>query len=454
MVTFLTFYLGLVVGLRDFELAVDEKTVRVEIFLDGEARTEITAPPWTFQLDLGEVPLPHELTALAYDADGELLGQAFQRLNVSRPPVEVAIALTSEDGRVRAARLAWETVADEALSGVRVRLDGRKLQVDDPRNIPLPPLDMSQYHHLSAEVTFKGRLRTQTAVVFGGSFVDEVDSELTAVVVERLGDGESGQVPEPGEIAGWFQRAGTPLPVFAVERPPAEVMLVRDQESARKLARFAGGLAASSQNQISRSSTRERLLERRVQDLGVGLAEDDWLRVMATQPELRPETGKAFFQPFGDVREIAGGLGMGVAGLRLPADDRPERLADAVAASGLEVAGGGRRRMVLLVVDPATKDASGFTARQAELYLQAMRVPLAVWTAGDVKAVRGVWGTARDVSRAGRLSDAVDELMGRLDRQLVIWLEGRLLPTEIELSAEGLRHVAFPAVPLASGQDG
>jgi hypothetical protein len=74
-----------------------------------------------------------------------------------------------------------------------------------------------------------------------------------------------------------------------------------------------------------------------------------------------------------------------------------------------------------------------------------MRVPLEVWTAGDTEAVRRVWSTARDVSRPRRLSAAVEQLKSRLDRQLVIWFEGRLLPSETELTAEGERHVTFPS---------
>ena len=50
-------------------------------------------------------------------------------------------------------------------------------------------------------------------------------------------------------------------------------------------------------------------------------------------------------------------------------------------------------------------------------------------------------------------SAAVEELKNRLDRQLVVWLEGRLLPSEIELTAEGQRHVTFPHVPSAGGSD-
>ncbi len=336
------------------------------------------------------------------------------------------------------------------------------IPVDDPTHIPLPQLDPKSVHHLSAEVTFKGRLRTQAAVVFGGSFVDQVDSELTAVAVVRLGSGaddglprrrKNGELPAPAEVAGWFHRKGTPLSVFAVERPPAEVMLVRDQASAERLLKFVGGLGPARPGPPSMLRTRERLIERRVRALGVGLKDDDWLRVMATQPERRPETGKVFFRASADVLPAARGLGMGVAGLRVPGDDSAERLADAVAASGLEVSGGGRRRAVLLVVDPETPDASTLTARQAELYLNAMRVPFAVWTAGDSEAVRRVWGMARDVSRPRRLSEAVEELENRLDRQLVIWLEGRHLPPEIELTAEGQRHVAFPRVPSATGSD-
>lgn len=445
MITFLTLYLGLVVGLRDFELSVPDATARVEIFLDGEPRAELNAPPWTFQVDLGEVPLPHELAAVAFDAQGEPLGRAFQRLNVPRPPVEVVIALEEADGRVQAARLAWEAAADEALTGVRVRLDGRPLPVEDPTRIPLPELDPERFHHLSAEVTFRGRLRTQAAVVFGGRYVDRIDAELTAVIVEQTGGGGD-PLPDPAQVAGWFHRGGTPLTVFAVERPPAEVMLVRDQASAARLLGFVGSLRTNP-GQPGTSGARERLLERRARDLGIGLAGDDWLRVMATQPERRPETGKAFFSASADVLAAARGLGMGVAGLRVPADERPERLADAVAAAGLEVSGGGRRRAVLLVIDPSTPDASAFTARQAAQYLSAMRVPLEVWTAGDPEAVRRVWGAARDVSRPRLLRAAVRELQSRLDRQLVMWLEGRLLPSEIELTAAGQRHGRFPAAP-------
>ncbi len=452
MITFLTLYLGLIVGPRPFELAVAEPAARVEIFLDGELRSEISGPPWEFVVDLGEVPLPHELAAVAYDAEGEPLGRSFQRLNVPHPPVEVVIALEGEEGRVRAARLAWEAAADEALTGVRVRLDGEKIPVDDPTDIPLPPLDPEQIHLLSAEVTFRGRLRSQVAAVFGGAYADEIDSELTAVAVERLSGGAGDPVPAPAEAAGWFHRQGRPLAVFALERPPAEVMLVRDLASAATLRRFVGGLSTG-RGHPSDAGVRERLLEHHARTLGLGLAGEDWLRVMATQPERPPGTGKALFRASGDVLRVARGLGLGVVALRVPGDERAERLADAVAASGLEVAGGGRRRAVLLVVDPATPDAGVFTPRQALLYLDAMRVPLEVWTAGDTQPVRRVWGAARDVSRPRRLSAAVAALERRLDRQLVVWLEGRLLPSEVELTAEGARHVEFPGVPMASGPD-
>ncbi len=450
MTTFLTLYLGLIVGAHHFELAVPETTARMEVLLDGELRAELTQPPWALDIDLGEDPLPHELTAVAYDREGKAIGRAFQRLNVPHPPVEVAIALESEGGQVQAARLVWEAAADEALTGVRVRLDGRKIPVEDPKQIPLPPLDPERLHHLSAEVTFRGRLRTQAAAIFGGAFLDQVDSELTAVVVERLRGAADEGVPAPAEVTGWFHRGGTPLSVFAVERPPAEVMLVRDQASAESLQRFATGFGAPRPGQPTAPGPRERLLERRVRNLGLGLAGDDWLRVMATQPERRPETQKAFFWASADVLPVARGLGMGVAGLRVPGDESAERLADAVAAAGLEISGGGRRRAVLLVVDPRTRDASALTVRQAKLYLTAMRVPLAVWTAGDAEAVRRIWGTARDVSKPRRLSEAVEELKNRLDRQLVIWLEGHLLPPEIELTSEGRHHVAFPDVQAAS----
>ena len=231
MITFLTLYLGLIVGPRQFELSVAETAARVEILLDGELQTELTAPPWEFRVDLGPSPTPHELMAVAYDSEGTSLGRAFQRLNVPHPPVEVVIALEGTEGRIEAARLVWEAAADEALTGVRVRLDGRKIPVEDPNHIPLPPLDLKRFHHLSAEVTFKGRLRTQASVVFGGTYVDEIDTELTAVAVEAMGSGD--RLPGPAEAAGWFHRRGAPLSVFAVERPPAEYRKMNRRNHAR-----------------------------------------------------------------------------------------------------------------------------------------------------------------------------------------------------------------------------
>ena len=51
MITFLTLYLGLIVGPRHFELAVPETTARIEILLDGEQRAELTQAPWAFDLE-------------------------------------------------------------------------------------------------------------------------------------------------------------------------------------------------------------------------------------------------------------------------------------------------------------------------------------------------------------------------------------------------------------------
>ena len=66
MVTFLTFFLGLTVGVHSVEVAVDRSVAAVELRFDGELRATLERTPWrvptgevdgasTFQWDLRKV---------------------------------------------------------------------------------------------------------------------------------------------------------------------------------------------------------------------------------------------------------------------------------------------------------------------------------------------------------------------------------------------------------------
>ena len=68
-------------------------------------------------------------------------------------------------------------------------------------------------------------------------------------------------------------------------------------------------------------------------------------------------------------------------------------------------------------------------------YMQHLNVPLVVWVIGD-RAIPAIEGT--EVQRATsfrQLQKAKKRLSEELDRQRIVWLEGRHLPTSIQVSA-------------------
>jgi hypothetical protein len=116
-----------------------------------------------------------------------------------------------------------------------------------------------------------------------------------------------------------------------------------------------------------------------------------------------------------------------------------QRLADAVAVAGVRAAGDGRPRMVVLVLSGNPIDGGRSAASAIREYLRVLHVPLTVWSIDG--AGEGPWGAASDISNLAKLNKVSRELMNELDRQWVVWVEGRHLPNAIELSSNpsGLR---------------
>lgn len=441
MITWITLFLGLVAGPRTAEVAADESVARVELLLDGTAAGAVEAAPWALEVDLGEALLPHELTAVAYDGEGRERSRIRQMVNLPRPPVELRIALEEgREGRYRSARLVWEAAADENLVEARFFFDGEPLPAADPRRVGLPEYDPRRMHYLTAEASFEDDLASRAAVAFGGRFVGQVDSELTAVAVRWRGQGEVPEPPSRERMEGWFRYRGRPVPVFTVDRPPADIVVVRDRQSSRRLARLAGrvGRPVPVSRQLGSHLGRdEEVLAAR---LGGGLAPGDRLRFVATVPEWTADRSAAVFEYSADFGARAPGLGWALVRLRFE-QEGVERLADAVAAAGVAVAAGGRPRAVVLVASPSRFDESQHSPAAVRRYLEALRVPFAVWAPVDAELVAARWPQARAVDSRRKLRAAVEDLRRRLDRQLVVWLEGRLLPQEIELTPEARGRV-------------
>jgi hypothetical protein len=90
---------------------------------------------------------------------------------------------------------------------------------------------------------------------------------------------------------------------------------------------------------------------------------------------------------------------------------------------------------VVLVLGAEPQDASTHTPRAIRQYLEALRVPLFVWSL-EGPAPRSPWGDVVPITTRAQLRAAYAKLRESLDAQAVVWVEGRLLPQEIALAPE------------------
>ena len=123
-------------------------------------------------------------------------------------------------------------------------------------------------------------------------------------------------------------------------------------------------------------------------------------------------------------------------------------MAPAVALAGLSASGSSRRRAVILLGENLSAEDPE-TVADTVSYLEALRVPLYVWTFGE-QPDAGHWPAAlhlgelsERVKARNRMRDAFGRLARDLGRQRVVWVEGRYLPQKITL-ASGTDGVSWP----------
>lgn len=437
MVSFATLILTLITGTYPIEVMVDPTVAQVEIHLDGGTVGRMTGEPWRLEVDFGEALRPHELVAVAQDARGRELSRVRQMINLPRPPAEVALSLTKRsDGRYRIARVAWEAARNLDVRETRALFDGSPLEVARSGRIELPPYDPHVLHHLVVQIQFEGDLRAEAAVPIGGAYGETSQTELTAIAVE-LRDGVE-ELPDE-RLHGWFLLRGRPLTVAAVDRPPAEVFLVRDLSSETRL----GGL--------KRDMMRYRafLGGRGARD---GLRRDDAVHLVDTIPMLeerdRGPAARLFpvspdLSEYGRSRGVTWTLTSRRFEERSPANPRP---AQAVAVAALRAASLGSPRAVILALGPTAKDHGPYSPRNVLRYLEVLQVPFLLWLIDDEEGdeephIVREWGAASRISDAEDFLPAVRELRSLLERQRIVWVEGLHLPQHIELSAAAREHV-------------
>lgn len=437
MVSFVTLILTLLSGTYPVEVLVDPTVAQVDIHLDGEVVGRLTGEPWRLDVDFGEALQPHELVAVARDARGRELSRARQMVNLPRPPAEVTLSLAKgSDGRYRTARAAWESARNLDVQAMRALFDGSPLEVTSSGRIELPPYDPDVLHHLVVQIRFEGDLRAEATVALGGTYGETSQTELTAVAV-ALRDGVE-ELPDES-LEGWFLLRGRPLTVAAVDRPPAEVFIVRDPSSEAHL------------DLLKRPTMRYRA-HFGVRGARDGLRPDDAVHLVDTIPQLedRDHGPPARLYPVSpDLSQYHRARGVTWTLTSQQFEERNPgnpHLAQAVATAALRAAGLGSPRVILLALGPTAKDHGPYGPRDVLRYLEALQVPFLLWffegeeESGEPPVIRE-WGAVTKISSPQDFFPAIRELQSLLERQRIVWVKGLHLPQHIELSAAARDYI-------------
>ncbi|MCP4654006.1 MAG: VWA domain-containing protein [bacterium] len=452
MVTFLSVFLGLVAGVQPVEIAVGGAVVAVELRLDGRSVGTLRGEPWTLACDFGSELAPHQLVAIGRDAGGRELARAEQWINLPRPRSQVELVLEEDPrGPPASARLLWHSVDGSRPDAWEVTFDGEPLVVADPRRIELPAYDPATVHLLQAELRF-GHTLAHTEITVGGPASEVIGSALTAFPVFLR---ERRKPPSVEEMKGWFVKDGRPLRVVAVERGPADLVMVQDQSP-----ELQGDLLRLRREILSAGSRRPMSARQ-----SSGLKNRDRLRVIVPVGEMvNDATQRMELFPisidFGAIRQGPRSVGVGrrqvagptpegiLAAIPYPPPGTIEiaparqRLADAVAVAGQAAAAGRRPRAVVLIAGREAPDESAYDPAAVRGYLRKLHVPLVVWSP-EVPKGWDTWGEAREIGNRNQLFHAVGGLRSLLDRQLMVWLERRHLPQEVALSPAGAAHLGL-----------
>ena len=452
MIEFLTLFLGLVVGPQMVEMAVDPSIAEVDLHLDGDIAARLEEPPWQALVDFGPDLRPHEIEALAIGTDGEIADRVSQAVNRPRPEAEAVVFLERDaSGRPVAARVSWETTTVMRPIESTVTLDGEVLEVSGVERFALPASTGDEFHFLQVDLQFAGGISAHTQVVYGGTYLDEAERELTAVPVVFT----KGKSRKPSELAGWFTRDGQPQRVVAVEKGPAEIIVVRADAVRTAAAGLEGlgfgigsgvvgasggtspgveGSMPSGPGAMASSGERNRR--------ALSFEGEANLRLLlpkSTAVERERVTHRAFVISPRLTSRQGGLLWALTQEFYAPGMSESERVADAVAVAAMRAAWGSRRRAVVLALSGDEPDLSVLSTPSVRRYLQTLDVPLFVWSfeeedSATRSSLLREWPEAQRIATFRDLTRAVRDLKKSLEEQRVVWLEGAHAPESIRIA--------------------
>jgi hypothetical protein len=424
---FLSLFLGLVSGTQSIAFAVSDEVAIVEVALDEHPVAHLNAAPWMAKVDFGSELLPHHLSAGAFNQKGEEIAHIEQWINLPRPRAELEILINRINPHTASVHVNWQSLAGERPDRIEVSMDGSRVTLDRERSAALH-LEQAdpRLHVVAAEAHFPSGETAERHVAIGSGFAGGTQADLMAIPVRVAGN----DLPAVEQLSGWFTAAGHALSATAVERGGSRLIVVRDPGVPQALTQLLWFQHSSHRTALP-SDTRIRFI---------------W-------PSATPTADSAIRAELFPGSQDFGGLDAGlptlVADLQHAGDgERPSRLADAVAVAGLDADAEQSTRAVLLVLTPASVDASRYHGETVRRYLAALGVPLFVWSVGAPSAAADTaWGAIEDVSQPSGLQQALRKIQDRLRDERMVWVEGRYLPQTIELGPSAIAHHVGLAAP-------
>ena len=439
-IIFLTAFLGLTLGNQTVRLDVKGDVAAVELQLDGHAVATMHGAPWKVQVDFGTTLAPHRLVAIGRDKDGAELARAEQKINLVRPNAEAAILLDGQHVHVH-----WSSVDGKPPKSATLTVDGKRVPLDAKLEAKLDSLAPDVPHLLQATVESAAGEIAEATAVYGGMAESE-SGAITAVPVTLTGSAPR----DARALEGFF----TGATAVGIEKPTADVILVRDPSEAEAAMRLGRPLN-DSQERPTTAVTQWGAGAIPMSTRGSSSA-DSWISNDGTVRFLWPFAARAesgtptdLFPSSRRYDKANGGFRRILAGVSSPLTSPYLRYADAVAVAGLQALGKQHPRAVVLIIGSSFHDSSSLTAAQARAFLDLVGVPLFVWSlagGSSEPASAKEWGPATDITTVPKLDDAVRGLRRALDAQRIVWIAGDHLPQEVHLSAkaEGMRLLAKP----------
>ena len=411
----MTLFLGLTTtGSWPVDVKAPPGTAAVSYLVDGELAAKVWGPPWATSVDFGPRLLPHELVAVATDAEERELARAVQLVNLPRPLAEAVFVLEEVGAGRWHARLRWQSAVARSPRSVRLTLGGEPLEVPDPLSFAVPPAEGPFARVLRAELQFEGGVAATAEALVGGRDRDASATALTAVPVVFA---STRREPTPDSLAGALLAKGQPLRVVAVEEPAADVVFVVDPAAEGDL--------------LSIDASR---LQRRALAPSLRMGRDVSRYFVMPVPAFHPDTG---FQVFPLIGPFEGGSGRGLiadysAARRRHPNVKESLLPGAAQISGVFAVQNGRRRAVVWVLSAAEPSDEPLAA--ARDFLRALNVPLAVWCVAQEASREGARSAPQTIVTSWDVESAIGVLEDALERQRIVWVEGRHLPQTIEVA--------------------